>query len=95
MLIVLGIGIIFGTLQLLLLIRFATMLTDGILGTKGILFGILQFIIPAVVLIGCALLRRQDLIWAVIGMVAALLIGAIIKFVMRQHSLKGSDDKDV
>lgn len=95
MLVVLIVGIIFGAIQLLLLIRFAAMLTSGMLNAKCILFGVLQFILPTVLLIGCALFRRQDLIWAATGMVASLLIGAIIKFAIGRRNLKGGDNNDV
>ena len=95
MIVALVVGLLSGFIQLFLIIKFASMLTGGMMGMKCMLLGILQFVLPAVVLIGYALLWRENLIWVGTGMVAALIVGAIIKLVISKHKLKGSDNKDV
>ena len=94
MVVALLIGAASGFIQLFLIIQFATLVTAGKLGIKSILYGILQFILPAAILIGCAFLWPENLIWAGTGIVAALLVGTIIKLVFRRHKLKGNDRID-
>lgn len=88
------IGIVGGTLQFLLLSIFTKAITSGSLTTKNVLLGFLQFFMPIGVLVGVAFLRRQDLLLAGIGIISALIIGALTKFIINGRKGRGGGDND-
>jgi len=75
------IGIITGVVQFYLLFKFVTTVTGGKSGNKTILFAITQFLFPFAVLVLCAFLLPETLMWVGIGAAASLIICAVIKFV--------------
>ena len=74
------VGLITGTIQFYLLFKFVTSITGGKTGSKTLIFAITQFIFPFLVLIACAFLMGDNLMWVGIGIASALIIGAVIKF---------------
>lgn len=87
------IGIVFGGLQLWTLHKFTFLVTHEGPSVKCILLGLLQLFIPFCVLVGVALLRRQDILWTGVGITAILFIGAIIIF-MKNRKAKGRDNNN-
>ena len=75
------IGIVTGIIQFFLLSKFVTSVTGSKFGNKTVLFALTQFLFPFAVLIVCAFLIGDYLMWVGIGIASALIIGAIIKFV--------------
>ena len=75
------VGIITGTIQFFLLSKFVTSVTGSKFGNKTLIFAITQFLFPFAVLIACAFLIGDSLMWVGIGIASALIIGAVIKFV--------------
>jgi hypothetical protein len=88
------IGIIAGGFQFWLLSKFTKRVTGGSLTASAVLVGLAQFLLPFAVLIGMAFLRRQDLIWAAVGVTGALIGGVLIKFIMtRYHKRERGNEK--
>ena len=75
------IGLVTGAIQFFLLFKFVTSVTGGKSSTKTIIFAITQFFFPFVILVICAFLIGDSLMWVGIGIASALIIGAIIRFV--------------
>jgi len=73
------IGIASGFIQFLLLYSFVTSVT-GKMGRKTVIFAITQFLFPFTVLLLCGLFLIDTLMWVGIGMGAALITSAVIKF---------------
>ena len=82
MLIGLIIGAGSGVLQFFMLSRFTKAVTGGGLDKKAVLFGVCQFLLPLIVLLICAFLLRDALLWAAIGMVVVLVSFSFVKFVL-------------
>ena len=80
MLIGLAIGAVSGVLQFWMLSRFTKAVTGGGLDKKAVLFGVCQFLLPLIVLLACAFLIRDSLLWAAIGMVVVLVLSSFVKF---------------
>ncbi len=74
------IGAASGVLQFWLLARFVRAITAGSVNIKNMLLGLAQFFLPVGVLIGVAFIRREELLWAGVGIAGALLIGAVFKY---------------
>ena len=79
-------GAVSGAAQFLLLSKFTRSVTGGNFDAKAALLGVLQFFIPVAVLTACALLFRDGLVWAGVGMAAVLVAGALFRFV--SHNCK-------
>lgn len=90
----LGVGIVAGCLQFWLLSKFTKIVSSGSLKLKNVLVGLGQFFLPLIVLYGVALFRRHDLLWTGIGIIAALIAGAVIKYIVTTRNLRGGRDKD-
>ena len=90
----LAIGVVAGGVQFWLLSKFTKLISTGQISKKSIALGLLQFFLPMGVLIGIAFIIRQDLMWAGIGIVASLLIGAVTSFVINKRKLRGREDTD-
>ena len=80
------IGIATGVVQFLLLLKFVLSVTGGKFGNKTVLFGITQFVFPFAVLVACAFLIGDKLLWVGIGIASALIICAVIKFIKVSRS---------
>jgi len=70
-----------GVVQFYLLYKFVTSVTGGKAGTKTIVFAITQFLFPFAVLVICAFLLPDSIMWVGIGAAVSLIICAIIRFV--------------
>lgn len=87
-----AIGAACGVIQFWLLSRFTKLITTGKVEAKAVALGLLQFLLPVGVLVATAFIIRQELLWAGIGIVAALLTAAIIKFVLNNRKQGGRKD---
>jgi len=85
------IGIATGVLQFYMLKKFTGAVSLGKITNKTVIFAITQFLFPFAVLVICAFLIRDHLMWVGIGIAAALVIGAILWFVIFS---KKSNEKD-
>jgi len=74
------IGAVSGALQFWMLAKFTKAVTGGGLDKKAVLLGVCQFFLPLIVLLGCAFLLNNALIWAAAGMVAVLIICSLVRF---------------
>lgn len=90
----LAIGIVAGGVQFWLLSKFTKLISQGQINIKCITIGIFQFFLPMGVLLGMALIIRQELMWAGIGIAASLLIGSVIKFILDSRKTRGREDND-
>jgi len=86
------IGAVTGVIQFFLLTKFVFAVTSGKFGNKTVLFAVTQFLFPFTILILYGFLFRESLMWAGIGMASALIISAVIKFVVFSGN-KNSTDK--
>lgn len=75
------IGAVTGAVQYFLLSKFTGGLTRGKVTGKTILFALIQFLMPFIVLVAVAFLLRDQLVFTAIGMASALMISAIVKFI--------------
>ena len=82
------IGLVTGLIQFLLLSKFVTSVTGGKPFSKTVIFAITQFLFPFAVLIICAFLIGDSLMWVGIGIASALIISAVIRFVFVSKSMK-------
>ena len=80
MLVGLIIGVVSGIVQYLMLTKFTKAVTGGTLGNMTVLLGVFQFFLPLVVLLVCAFVLTGALLWAAIGMAAALILCALARF---------------
>ena len=89
------IGLATGIVQFFLLYKFVTSVTGGKMGTKTLIFAITQFLFPFAVLVICAFIFPNSLLWAGIGVAASLITCAVIKFikVSRQNMSKQNMSK--
>ena len=76
------IGAASGILQFWMLAKFTKAVTGGALDKKSALLGAGQFLLPLAVLLGCAFLLNDSLLWAAVGMVVALIVCAVAKYIM-------------
>ena len=75
------IGIVTGVIQFYLLYKFVTSVTGGKSGIKTIIFAVTQFLFPFAVLVICAFLLTDNLMWIGIGAAASLITCAVVRFV--------------
>jgi len=76
------IGAASGALQFWLLTKYTKAVTGGNFGNKTVLFAIPQFLLPLLVLLGCALLMPESLLWTGAGMAGSLIIFALVRFLV-------------
>lgn len=74
------IGAIAGTVQFIILSKFTGSVSKGEVKKNTVLFAILQFLFPFIVLLGCAFFLYESLIWTGTGIVASLVICAAVRF---------------
>ena len=93
--IILGIfiGLIAGVVQFYLLFKFVRSVTGGKFSNKTVLFAITQFLFPFAILVICAFLLPDSLMWVGIGMASALIGCAIVRFVFAPKFEKNTDKK--
>ena len=88
------IGIVTGVAQYFLLLKFTTAVSGGKFSKKTVLFAVTQFLLPFTVLLlsafllGEEILGRNFLMWIGIGIVAALIICAVVKFLLISKATK-------
>ena len=82
------IGAVSGVVQYLLLSKFTGSLTGSKFGKKTVLFAVTQFLFPFAVLVVCAFLLSDELLLVAIGIASALIISAVIKYIVTQKSGK-------
>ena len=87
------VGIGAGCVQFYLLYKFVTSVTGGKSGTKTLLFAITQFLFPFVILVICAFVLPDSLMWVGIGIATSLIACAIIKFVVVPKQKNASGKK--
>ena len=80
MLIGLILGAVAGATQFVLFARLSKILSSGDFDRKVLFLGIGQFLLPLVVLVGCALVISDSLVWAAIGLATSLCILAVTRF---------------
>ena len=88
------IGAAAGAVQFWTLIRFARLITSSDAMKQAVLFGLLQFFIPLVVLVCVGLLAENYLLPAAIGIAAVLIVGALAKYVVFSRKNRGREGKD-
>jgi len=74
------IGLATGAIQFFFLFKFVTNVTGEGIGKKTVLFALTQFLFPFAVLVICAFLLPHNLLWVGIGIAAALIASAVIRF---------------
>jgi len=82
------IGAVTGAVQFFLLIKFVFAVTSGKFNNKTVLFAVTQFLFPFAVLLICGFLFIDSLMWVGIGMASALIISAVIKFILLPKDTK-------
>jgi len=75
------IGIATGIIQFYLLQKFTGNVTMGKITNKTVIFAMTQFLFPFAVLVICAFLIGDRLMWVGIGIAAALITCAVIRFI--------------
>ena len=86
------IGIVSGIVQFFLLSMFTTSVAAGKLSKKTLFFAFTQFLLPFAVLLlsaiflGETILGENFLMWIGIGMAGALIISAVIRFIIVSKS---------
>ena len=76
------IGAVSGVVQFLMLAKFTKAVTSGGFDKKAAMYGVFQFILPLIVLLVCAFLLVDALLWAAIGIIAALVICALARYII-------------
>ena len=74
-------GLATGAIQFFLLFKFVTNVTGEGIGKKTVLFALTQFLFPFAVLVICAFLLPENLLWVGVGIAVALITSAVIRFI--------------
>ena len=74
------IGVVSGLLQFRLLTGFTRVVSCGGISHKAVFMGASQFLLPFIVLLGCAFVLGDSLLWAAAGMVIVLVVCSFTKF---------------
>jgi len=74
------IGATTGAVQFFLLSRFTVAVSRGAISNKLVLLAVSQFLLPLGVLLCCALLMSQSLMWTGGGIAASLIVCAVARF---------------
>ena len=77
------IGAASGFAQFKMLSMFTKAVTGGAMNVKTVLLGVCQFFLPLAVLLGCALLFPDCLLWTAVGMAAALIGCSLTRFLLQ------------
>ena len=76
------IGAASGIVQFLLLSSFTRAATHGKISGKAVFIALFQFLLPLIVLLCCALLLSQSILWTGVSMAASLTICAVSRFLL-------------
>ncbi len=82
-------GLCCGVVQFIFLRRFVRSVSSG--GKPAVGLGILQLLLPAALLLGCAFFMPEDLVWAALGIVCPLILGSVVQFIRSGRNKAGSD----
>ena len=74
------IGCVIGFLEYMVIVRFVSGMKKK--SAVMILSGVLMFIMPMLVLLACAFLAKEGLVWCAVGMTVMLIITALIIFLI-------------
>ena len=85
----LAVGLVAGVFQFWLLLKFTNHITSGNMSTSAVFLGLAQFLLPLAVLLCIGFLRRDELLYAGIGIVVPLITGAVVTLVRRNRQAKG------
>ena len=77
-----AIGVVSGVMQFFLLLKFTGSITGGKFSGKTVLFAITQFLFPFAILLLCAFFLNEELLMVGIGIAAALITCAVIRFIL-------------
>lgn len=89
------VGIAAGGIQFWLLTKFTSRIASGTgLNLQATLLFILQFLLPLGVLLAVGFLRKGDLLTAALGIIASLIIGAVLKYVIITRKTRGHRDNN-
>jgi hypothetical protein len=88
-----AVGAAVGAVQFWLLTIFTRRVTGGGITPSVILLGFLQLLLPFGSLLAVAFLRRQDLLFAGIGISAALIGGLMVRFIMMRLKNRAGGDR--
>ena len=80
------VGIVTGIIQFYLLQKFTGAVSMGKITNKTVIFALTQFLFPFAVLVVCAFLIGDSLMWVGIGIAAALITCAVIRFIKVSRS---------
>jgi len=75
------IGVATGIIQFFLLKKFTGAVSMGRITNKTVIFAITQFLFPFAILVICAFLLPGNIMWVGIGIGAALITCAVIKYI--------------
>jgi hypothetical protein len=84
----LSVGLVAGVVQFWLLSMFTKRVTGGALSPSTILLGFLQLLLPIAVLLGVAILRREDILLTGVGITGALFVGVLVRFILMRLKKK-------
>jgi len=88
------VGLATGVVQFFLLYKFVTSVTGGKMGIKTLIFAVTQFLFPFAILVICAFLLPDSLMWVGIGTAVSLIASAIIRFVRVSKQKDVPEKKD-
>jgi len=86
----LAIGAASGVIQFYLLMKFTGSITGGKPGSKTVIFAITQFLFPFAILLLCAFFLSESLMMIGIGMAAALIVSAVVKYIIYSKTKPGT-----
>ena len=91
----LAVGIAAGAVQYWVLSIFTARVTGGAgINVRTALLLALQLLLPLIVLVAVGFLRRSELLPAALGIIAALLVGAVAKFIITARKTRGRRDNN-
>ncbi len=85
-------GLAAGAVQFRMLSKFTRLVTGGGITPQAVLLAFAQLLLPLLVLLAVAFLRRQDLLFAGVGISGALLARALFKFILLRRKTKGGEE---
>ena len=80
------VGAAAGAFSFRMLLKLTGSIIRGTFNNKTALFAATQFLLPFAVLLGCALLIPESLMWVGIGIAATLIICAAVRFIRSYRS---------
>ncbi|NLT38951.1 MAG: hypothetical protein GXX89_00655 [Clostridiales bacterium] len=87
-------GLTSGVVQFWLLSKFTRLVTGGGITPRAVLLGLTQLMLPLFVLLAVAFLRKQDLLYAGVGISVALIAGSLLKYILVRRKSKGGENQN-